>query len=81
MAKPSITPTVARSRPRKHTVLPFLGVWVLVAIPSLLVLTCGILILVYRQRAFDSVIGLLLVLFSATNRLKASSDNRIDSVP
>lgn len=40
-----------------------LGVWVLVAIPTLLVLTCGILILIFRQSVFDVVIGLLLVLF------------------
>lgn len=39
-----------------------LGVWVLVAIPTLLVLTCGILILIFRQSVFDVVIGLLLVL-------------------
>lgn len=40
-----------------------LGVWVLVAIPTLLVLACGILILIFRQSVFDVVIGLLLVLF------------------
>lgn len=39
-----------------------LGVWVLVAIPTLLVLACGILILIFRQSVFDVVIGLLLVL-------------------
>jgi two-component system phosphate regulon sensor histidine kinase PhoR len=36
---------------------------VLVAIPTLLVLTCGILILIFQQSVFDVVIGLLLVLF------------------
>ena len=33
----------------------------LVAVPTLIVLTCGILILVYQQDAFDVIIGVLLV--------------------
>lgn len=39
------------------------GVWFLVAIPTLAILTCGILILVYQKTVFDVIIGLLLVLF------------------
>jgi two-component system, OmpR family, phosphate regulon sensor histidine kinase PhoR len=41
------------------------GLYFLVAIPTLLILTCGILILVYQQSIFDVVMGLLLVLFCA----------------
>ncbi|MBI2376857.1 MAG: ATP-binding protein [Deltaproteobacteria bacterium] len=41
------------------------GVWVLVAIPAALVLTCGILILVYQRSLFDVTMGLLLVSFCA----------------
>lgn len=64
MQQVSLTPTVSsKSRPRPHTRLSTFGVWILVAIPTLLILTCGILILVYRQSIFDVVIGLLLVLF------------------
>jgi two-component system phosphate regulon sensor histidine kinase PhoR len=40
-----------------------LGVWALVAIPAILILICGILILVYQQSVFDVTIGLLLVMF------------------
>jgi two-component system phosphate regulon sensor histidine kinase PhoR len=54
---------VTRTRPRAHTRLSTFGVWILVAIPTLLILTCGILILVYQKSAFDIAIGLLLVLF------------------
>ncbi|MFO0727169.1 MAG: ATP-binding protein [Myxococcota bacterium] len=39
------------------------GVWFLVAIPTVLILTCGILILAYQQSFFEVVIGLSLVIF------------------
>jgi len=39
------------------------GLWFLVAIPTVLILTCGILILVYQQTVFDVIIGLSLVIF------------------
>ena len=42
-----------------------LGVWFLVAIPTLLVLTCAILILVYQQTAFDVAIGVVLATLCA----------------
>lgn len=41
------------------------SVWVFVAIPTFLILTCGILILVFRRSVFDMVMGLLLVIFCA----------------
>jgi len=43
-----------------------LGVWMLVAIPTLLVLTCAVLILVYHQSSFDVAMGVLLVCLCAT---------------
>jgi two-component system, OmpR family, phosphate regulon sensor histidine kinase PhoR len=38
-----------------------LGVWILVAVPALLVLTCAVLILVYHQTTFDVIMGVFLV--------------------
>jgi two-component system phosphate regulon sensor histidine kinase PhoR len=55
--------TTPRRLPKIRT--SSLGVWALVAIPALLILVCGILILVYQQSVFDVTIGLLLVLFCA----------------
>ena len=64
VVRPSIVPTVLpRARARAHTRLSMWGVWFLVAIPTLLILTCGILILVYQKTVFDVIIGLLLVCF------------------
>ncbi len=64
VARPSIVPTVLpRARARPHSRMAVWGLWFLVAIPTLAILTCGILILVYQQTFFDVIIGLLLVLF------------------
>lgn len=66
VARPSLAPTVLpRGRPRAHSRLAVWGVWFLVAIPTVAILVCGILILAYQQTVFDVIIGLLLVLFCA----------------
>ncbi len=52
-----------RRLPRTRT--SSFGVWALVAIPAILILICGILILVYQQSVFEVTIGLLLVMFCA----------------
>jgi two-component system phosphate regulon sensor histidine kinase PhoR len=43
-----------------------LGVWLLVAIPALLVLSCAVLILVYHQSSFDVAMGVFLVCLCIT---------------
>ena len=54
-------PQVQAPKPRTS----MLGVYFLVAIPTLLVLTCAILILVYQQSAFDVAMGVMLVMICA----------------
>ena len=52
------------SRARRKSPLTrtsMLGVWTLVAIPAVLVLTCAVLILVYHQTTFDVIMGVFLV--------------------
>lgn len=60
---PGTETITARIRQRRHTRLSMWGLWFLVAIPTLLILTCGILILVYQQSVFEVVMGLSLVIF------------------
>lgn len=62
-AMPGTETITARVRQRRHTRLSMWGLWFLVAIPTLLILTCGILILAYQQSVFDVVMGLSLVIF------------------
>ncbi len=57
-AMPGTETITVRVRQRRHTRLSMWGLWFLVAIPTLLILTCGILILAYQQSVFDVVMGL-----------------------
>src|SRR5262245_25952771 len=52
-----------RRLPRTRT--SSFGVWALVAIPAILILICGMLIVAYQQSVFEVTIGLLLVTFCA----------------
>lgn len=65
MARASVAPIVPKPRLRPHTRMSTWGLYFLVAVPTLLILLCGILILVYQQSIFDVVMGLLLVMFCA----------------
>jgi two-component system phosphate regulon sensor histidine kinase PhoR len=58
-------PRAQRPPRRPHTRASTVGVWVLVAIPTILTFVCGVLILVYRKSVFDVVIGVLVVIFCA----------------
>ena len=60
-----MAPSALTPRPRTHTRLSMWGLWFLVAVPAVLILTCGILILAYQQSVFEVTIGLLLVIFCA----------------
>ena len=58
---------MSNSRPKLPlTRTSLLGVWTLVAIPTLLVLTCAVLILVYQQTTFDVIMGVFLVVLCIT---------------
>ena len=58
---------MSNSRPKLPlTRTSLLGVWTLVAIPTLLVLTCAVLILVYQQTTFDVIMGVFLVVLCLT---------------